>query len=28
MQIEYINSTNLPASIKRVLDLHTAYYGW
>jgi len=27
MQIEYINSTNLPASIKRVLDLHTAYYG-
>jgi len=27
MQIEYINSTNLPASIKRILDLHTAYYG-
>jgi hypothetical protein len=27
MQIEYINTTNLPASIKRILDLHTAYYG-
>jgi hypothetical protein len=27
MQIEYISTTNLPASIKRVLDLHTAYYG-
>jgi hypothetical protein len=27
MQIEYVSTTNLPASIKRVLDLHTAYYG-
>jgi hypothetical protein len=26
MQIEYVNSTNLPAHIKRVLDLYTAYY--
>lgn len=26
MQIEYVSSTNLPAHIKRVLDLHTAYY--
>lgn len=26
MQIEYISSTNLPAHIKRVLDLHTASY--
>ena len=27
MQIEYVSTTNLPASIKRVLDLHTAFYG-
>jgi hypothetical protein len=26
MQIEYVNSTNLPAHIKRILDLYTAYY--
>jgi hypothetical protein len=26
MQIEYVSSTNLPASIKRVLDLYTASY--
>jgi len=26
MQIEYVSSTNLPAHIKRVLDLHTASY--
>jgi hypothetical protein len=26
MQIEYVNSTNLPAHIKRVLDLYTASY--
>jgi len=26
MQIEYISSTNLPAHIKRILDLHTASY--
>jgi len=26
MQIEYVSSTNLPAHIKRVLDLYTAYY--
>jgi hypothetical protein len=26
MQIEYINSTNLPAHIKRILDLYTASY--
>lgn len=27
VQIEYITNTSLPAHIKRVLDLHTAYYG-
>ena len=27
MQIEYVSTTNLPAGIKRVLDLYTAYYG-
>ena len=27
VQIEYITNTNLPAHIRRVLDLHTAYYG-
>ena len=26
VQIEYITNTSLPAHIKRVLDLHTAYY--
>ena len=26
MQVEYITTTNLPANIKRVLDLHTASY--
>lgn len=26
MQIEYVSSTNLPAHIKRILDLHTASY--
>jgi hypothetical protein len=26
MQIEYVSTTNLPAHIKRVLDLHTASY--
>lgn len=27
VQIEYITNTSLPAHIRRVLDLHTAYYG-
>lgn len=27
LQVEYILNTNLPAHIKRVLDLHTAFYG-
>ena len=27
VQIEYVLNTNLPAHIRRVLDLHTAYYG-
>lgn len=27
VQIEYITNTNLPSHIRRVLDLHTAYYG-
>lgn len=27
VQIEYITNVNLPAHIRRVLDLHTAYYG-
>jgi len=26
VQIEYISTTNLPAHIKRVLDLHVADY--
>lgn len=27
VQIEYITSTSLPAHIRRILDLYTAYYG-
>jgi len=27
VQLEYITNTSLPAHIRRVLDLHTAYYG-
>jgi hypothetical protein len=27
VQIEYITTTSLPSHIRRVLDLHTAYYG-
>lgn len=27
VQIEYVLNTNLPAHIRRVLDMHTAYYG-